>query len=375
MILCRSLGIGGTERQVVVLAKGLRQRGHHVGVLVFYGRGELECELHEHHVPVFDMQKAGRWDTVPFLLRCARAVREFRPTVLYGFLPTPNLLGLLLKPIVPGVPIVWGVRASNVDLSQYDSLSRLVFRAECSVSRFADLIICNSRAGLEYAAAHGFPRQKMIAIPNGIDVEHFRPDATSRFAVRAEWSVTRDKTLIGLVGRLDPMKDHATFFEAAAMLAARRPDLRFVCVGDGSEPYKSELRRVASGLGLDSKLIWAGDRRDMPAVYNALDVCVSASCTEGFSNTIAESMACGIPCVVTDVGDSALVVGHKGEIVPPRAPAALAEGLSRMLPQLSTEFAEAVRDQIVSRYSIETLISNTVEALYSVTPVLSANKR
>ena len=367
MILCRSLGVGGTERQIIILAKGLRQRGHRVGVLVFYGGGELEHELHEQNIPVFDMHKTGRWDTVPFLFRCAQAARRFKPTVLYGFLATPNLLGLLLKTVVARIPIVWGVRASNVDLSHYDWLSRLVFRAECGVSSFADLIICNSRAGLEYVAAHGFPRRNMIVIPNGIDVDRFRPDAALRVAVRREWSIARNEILIGLVGRLDPMKDHATFFQAAALLSKRRYNLRFVCVGDGPEPYKSLLFRIANDLGLTANLIWAGDRRDMSAVYNALDISVSASCTEGFSNTIAESMSCGVPCVVTDVGDSAHIVGHSGEIVPPHAPAVLAEALDRMLLRLNSELSKSGRDRVDSQFSVDALILRTIDALYSVT--------
>lgn len=366
LLLCRSLGIGGTERQIVVLAKGLRQRVHDVGVLVFYGQGELENELREHGIPVLDVRKTGRWDTLPFFVRCARAVRTFRPTVLYGFLAAPNILGLLLKILLPRTPIVWGVRASNVDLSQYDWLSRLAYRMECGASRLADLIICNSHAGLEYAAMRGFPRQKMMTIPNGIDVERFRPDAALRAVVREEWSIDRGETLIGLVGRIDPMKDHPTFFRAAALLAEQRPDVRFTCVGDGAEPYRSELRRLATRLGLDRKLIWVGDRSDIPAVYNALDICVSASCTEGFSNTIAESMACGVPCVVTDVGDSALIVGQVGEIVPPRSPVALAEGLHRMMQRLDMNLAQAARESIVRRFSIEALVSHTVEALSCV---------
>jgi glycosyltransferase involved in cell wall biosynthesis len=366
LLLCRALGVGGTERQVVGLAKGLQQRGHDIGVMVFYANGELEKELHQSNIPVFDMRKAGRWDAVPFFIRSLRTIRRLKPGVLYGFLATPNILTILLKPLLPRTAVVWGVRASNVDLDRYDWLSRLVYRVECFASRFADLIVCNSSAGLEYAAAHGFPRERMVAIPNGFDVERFKPDSLGRARVRQEWGITDREALIGLVARLDPMKDHPAFLHAAAMLARQRLDVRFVCVGDGPGAYKAEMHRLASELGLDHKLIWAGERSDMPAVFNALDILTSSSCTEGFSNTIAESMACGVPCVVTDVGDSALIVGETGEVVPPAMPAALCEGFRLMLARLAPNIRDAARASIVSRFTGDMSVITTLEALRRV---------
>lgn len=277
LLLCRSLGIGGTERQLVILAKGLHQQGHEVAVMVFYANGALEKGLHESGIPVFDLHKSGRWDVFPFFVRAAHVVWKLQPRVLYGFLGMPNILTVFLRPIVQRARVVWGVRASNVDLDRYDWLSRLSYRIECRFSRFADLIICNSRAGLEYAAAHGFPRGRMTVIPNGIDTERFKPDVAAREHIRTEWGIAERELLIGLVARLDPMKDHPTFLRAAAILAQERPDVRFVCVGDGSEPYKSELYHQANELRLDGRLIWASARHDMPVIYNALDFATSSS--------------------------------------------------------------------------------------------------
>jgi len=363
LLLCRSLAVGGTERQIIVLAKGLHQRGHEVTVMVFYPNGALVKELHESGIPVFDLRKSGRWDVFPFLVRVLRAVWKLKPRVIYGFLVTPNILTVFLKPIFPSARVVWGVRASNVDLDRYDWLLRLSCRIECWLSRFADLIICNSLAGLEYAAAYGFPRGRMTVIPNGIDTERFKTDAVARKRLRAEWGIAENEILIGLVARLDPMKDHPTFLRAAATLAQERLDVRFVCVGDGSEPYKGELHRLASELGLDGRLIWTGTRHDMPAVCSALDIATSSSYGEGFSNTIAEAMACGVPCVVTDVGDSALIVGDSGSVVPPSMPDALCEGFRLMLKRLGPDIQDAARSWIVNRHTNNVLVNNTVAVL------------
>ncbi|HEY9098809.1 MAG TPA: glycosyltransferase [Thiobacillus sp.] len=363
LFLVRSFDIGGAERQLVILAKGLHQQGHKVSVAVFYANGPLEKELHEIGIPIFNLRKSGRWDVFPFFMRLVRVVGKLRPQTIYGFLGIPNILTVFLKPLFPEIRMVWGVRASNMDLDRYDWVSRASYRVECWLSRFADLIICNSRAGLEYAAAHGFPRKNMTEIPNGIDTERFQPDAAARARVRQMWCIAENEILIGLAARLDPMKDHPTFLRAAAMLARARPDVRFVCVGDGPESYKAELHRLAIDLELDGKLIWAGGHSDMPAVFSALDIACSSSFSEGFSNTIAEAMACGVPCVVTDVGDSALIVAGTGIVVPPAKPEALYEGFLLLLEKLEPGLQGATRAAICNRFTDNALVTKTVAVL------------
>src|SRR5712692_4540998 len=117
----------------------------------------------------------------------------------------------------------------------------------------------------------------MIVIPNGIDTELFRPDKERGLRVRTGWGITENQKLIGIVARLDPMKDHRSFLKAASLLAGERADVRFVCVGDGPDDYRQELRALGQQLGLTDKIKWAERRDDMPAVYNALDILVSSS--------------------------------------------------------------------------------------------------
>jgi glycosyltransferase involved in cell wall biosynthesis len=134
-------------------------------------------------------------------------------------------------------------------------------------------------------------------------------------------------------------------------------------VGEGNEPYKSELVSLASKLNLDVRLKWIGPRFDMPAVSNAFDIACSSSSGEGFSNTIIEAMACGVPCVVTDVGDSAAIVGATGVVVPPSSPEALCDGFGLLLSRISAEVGMASRTSIQVRFSEERLVANTVDVL------------
>jgi glycosyltransferase involved in cell wall biosynthesis len=367
VFLCRSLNYGGTERQLIALSKGLSKLGHVVIVYTFYSGGQLEDELNQAKVTITALHKCGRWDVVGFMRRFINTLHEDQPQIIHGFLGMPNILSVLVKPLFPKTHVVWGVRASFMDLSHYDWLARLTYFLERLLSRFADFIIVNSHTGFEYAVAKGFPKKKLVIIPNGIDTERFCSDPQARQRIRSEWKIIGEQKLIGLVGRLDPMKDHPTFLKAAALLIRERKDVRFVCVGAGHKDYLQKLQYLEKELGLTEYLIWADSRDDMPSVYNALDIAVSSSSYgEGFSNVIGEAMACGLPCVVTNVGDSARIVGDTGVVVPPKSPEKLAEGLMLMLSRLKENGSDIklpVRNRIISEFALEKLIQTTSEVL------------
>ena len=366
VFLIRSLDIGGAQRQLIELATGLQRANWRVKVLVFYGGGELEADLLERGVRVQALGKGGRWDVVRFSYRLLRSLRRERPDVLHGYLDTPNLLGTVMKPFVPRMRVVWGVRASNMDLDHYDWLARLSFKLGCWLSRYADLVICNSAAGQQVHAAHGYPSKRIVVIPNGIDSERFKPDLGARTEMRRRWAVGDEDVLVGLIARLDPMKDHETFLRAAAAVMSDRPHVRFVCVGDGPQPYREKLRRLGSDLGLDNRLTWAGPRTDMPKVYNALDLAVlSSRWGEGFPNVVAEAMATGVPCVVTDVGDARYVVGDTGWVCAPHDPAELARALTvatASRPDLAAAGQRALR-RVKTEFSNERLTNATLQKM------------
>lgn len=364
--LTRSLEYGGAERQLAALALGLKARGDDVSIMMFYGGGPMEAELRQAGVPLIDLRKRGRWDLFALPLRLVKVLRRDRPDVVYSILPPQNLLAGLLRPAFRPTRVVWGIRASTFDLSGYDWLTRWSYTLERRLSSLPDLVIVNSQAGLNALIAGGFPVSKTRLVSNGIDCRRFRPDPGARQRVREEWGVADGEHLVGLVARFDPLKDPETFLNAAALLAAERKRSRFVCVGDGPAKITGQLRTLAQRLDLSDRMIWAGARNDMPAVYNALDVLCLSSISEGFPNVIGEAMACGVACVVTDVGDSARIVGGTGIVVPPRDPGALAEGWRRML-ELSAkdraELGDRVRSRIQEAFSIEALCRNVTQAL------------
>jgi glycosyltransferase involved in cell wall biosynthesis len=362
--LIRSLNIGGNERQLVELIKNLDKNAFEITIGLFYDEGILREELIAiKGVRLLPLFKSGRWDIIRFCTRLITVLHRLKPHILYSFLPDANLVGLISGRIARVKRIVWGVRASNMDVSRYDWLARTSLRLSAFLSRFPDAIIANSFAGIKFHRNIGYNTNRMMIIQNGINIDRFKPDHSAGLRVRDEWNIDEETIAIGLVGRFDPMKDHTTFLQAVKIFNQEERSVRFVCIGDGKEPYKSEIYSLCMTLGLNGSLIWAGERCDMTAVYNSMDIVTSSSSFgEGFPNVIGEAMACGVPCVVTDIGDSAIIVGETGIVVPPKDPQVLADGWRSMLKRLndkSYSIKEMARARIVSHYNSETFIQKT----------------
>ncbi len=363
LFLIRGLHLGGAERQLATLARALRHRGHQVEVAVFYAGGTLEEEVRAGGVPVHDLEKRGRWDVLGALVRLGRLVRSRRPDAVLAYMNLANLYSAGLRWLAPGVPVVWGIRSAMEDLRAYDWMSTLGSGLEVLAARAPDVIVANSEAARRHAVGRGMSERKLLVIPNGIDCEAFRPDPAGRERVRRGWGVPAGAPLVGMIARLDPVKGHPTFLRAAALLAAAREDVRFVCVGDGRPEYRSELFRLAGELGLGARLTWAGPCKADAAIHGALDVSVlSSDDGESFPNVIAEAMACGVPCVATDSGDASWIIGDTGVAVPPKDPAALAAGVSGLLARSGAQRAgdaRRARDRVVREFSVPTLVSRT----------------
>src|SRR5256885_1051280 len=338
LFLIHSLGFGGAERQLSYLASGLTQRGHEVSVAVFYPQGPYFAELREAGVRIVSLDKRGRWDLLSFTSRLSRLVRRERPDVLYGFMPMENLAALIVGRLVrPRIPVVWGIRASDVDAAVYGLLSTAVYKLQEWLLRAPDLVISNSHAAFANPGLK-VPPNRAVVIPNGIDVARFRPDTALHLAGRAILGIDGNGPIVAIVGRLDPMKGHECFLRAAGIVARHASDARFLVVGSGSHAYRLSMMRIADGLGIGGRLIWRDAFRDIEVIYNSIDVLVSSSIFgEGFPNVVAEAMACGAAVVACSVGDAARVMGTHGQLVPRANPEALAAAVLEALASRSVQ--------------------------------------
>jgi glycosyltransferase involved in cell wall biosynthesis len=366
LFFIRSLVVGGSQRQLVMLAEGLARRGHDAAIAVFYTGGEIDVARQPTGVRVLPLGKASRWDAIGPLVRLRRLMLAERPDVVYAFQPTQTALAALLLPGRLRARLVFGVRAAGMEVDRYDALSALTYRLEVALSRRADLIIANARAAHADATRRGMPADRIAVVANGIDTEIMRPDAAAGRAQRRSWGIADDAFVVGCVARFDPMKDHGTLLRAAAGFAREYSDARFVCVGDGPPGYRDTLRGLARSLGLADRLVWAGEMSDLTAVYNAFDIAtLSSAFGEGFPNVAGEAMACGVPVVGTDVGDVRAIVGEFGEVVAPKHPELLRAGWSRLRLRLAQEpgLREGARRAIVANFRVEAMVQRTEEAL------------
>ncbi len=366
----RGLNVGGAQRQLVTLARGLRRLGHLISVAVFYKGGVFEEELLSDGIRVHDLGKRGRWDMSTAIARLVGVIRKEQPQILHAYMPLANLCSAAMKPLFPNVKVVWGIRSSKDDRRARDWLDRLGPSLDRIASRWADAVVANSRAAERQAIARGMNSAKIVVIPNGIDCVRFRPAPEARAPQRRHWGISETTRVVGIVARLDPVKDHTTFIRAASRVVAVHPDVHFVCIGGGSPGYQLRLNEIASDLGVSGRFRWLGERRVTNEIYSALDVAVlSSNQGESFPNVIAEAMACGTPCVVSDSGDASLIVGDTGAVVPPGDPGALAHAILDVLERARSKesgLPGLARARIEQDYSVDLLVSRTERALKEV---------
>jgi glycosyltransferase involved in cell wall biosynthesis len=265
------------------------------------------------------------------------------------------------------VPVLWNIRQSLYDIAAERHLTSAVIRLGALLSRHPAAIIYNSRTAAQQHEAFGYHAGSRVVIPNGFDCQAFRPNGDARQKVRTELGIGNDAILIGLIARYHPMKDHAGFLHAAGLVARAHPGAHFLFVGKGVTKDELALLRTIEEERLGDCTFLLGERSDIPRLTAALDIACSASAWgEGFSNAIGEAMACSIPCVVTDIGDSAFLVADTGLSVPPRSPQALAYAIGRLIEagaEQRQRLGAAARLRIESEFSLP-VIARRYEELY-----------
>jgi glycosyltransferase involved in cell wall biosynthesis len=366
--LITSLNIGGAEQQMkhLVLASNCRQFEHFVVSMTDIG--PIGEELRNAQVKVYCLQMPLGKPTLAGLLRLWRIVRNSKPNVLHCWLYHSCLLGVLVGRLARVPKVVWSLLSANEDLSTYRFQTRIVVRSCAILSRFADAIIPNSATGGSLHESWGYFKEKMRVIPNGVNLDLFKPDPAARISVREELGIPSDAVLIGLFARYHPMKDHGTFLRAARLLYLGNANAHFVLVGGGVTVDNPELWRTVQESGLQVVVHLLGPRSDIPRLMASLDIGCLSSWSESSPFVICEAMACGVPCVVTDVGDARTTVGDTGAVVPPRQPEALAQALFSLVEteaKRRTALGQKARERVEGRFGLTRAVS-AYESLYQI---------
>jgi glycosyltransferase involved in cell wall biosynthesis len=353
------LSTGGAERMLLKLASGLNA-DIEPQVVSLGDRGDLAGRFESIGIPVLALGMRGVLDAPRALSTLASYFKRFRPDVVSTWLYHADLIGGLAARAAGRGAIAWNIRNGSLSARTTSRATRAVVRLNGRLSRSVPrTILCCSEAARDYHVGMGFDANRFQLIPNGFDLSEFRPDPEARASVRAELGLDSDAPVIGLVARWDPQKDHRGAIDAAVRLLANRPRTRFVLAGPGVDDANAMLRGWIEATGAANAFRLLGARTDVARLTAAFDVATSTSTYgEAFPNVLGEAMACGVPCVATDVGDAACIVGDTGRVVPPADGQALAAAWDSLLAMPVSERAALgtlARRRVLECYDLDAI--------------------
>ena len=318
------------------------------------------------NIPIYQMHLNRKFPNPLTLFKIKQIIRDENPDIVHTWMYAGILAGSLAV-CNSKIPVVWGLHHAELDPRHQKKTTTWTMKActHLSYNVPTKIVTCGESIRKNHIA-FGFDPEKMIVIPNGIDTQQFKPDPDASIELKKELGVDKEVKLVGIASRFHPIKDHANFLQAAAIVARQRADVHFILCGNEITPENTSLVDMINRVGLDHKCHLLGRRQDMPKLLAGWDVAVSSSRSEALSYALIEAMACGIPCVATDVGDTTYIINNYGIIVPSGSSEKLAKGILKILaldPKMLSVFKEGARQRIVAKFDIKE--SNTkIENLY-----------
>jgi glycosyltransferase involved in cell wall biosynthesis len=362
------LSTGGAETMLYkVLSKTNRLRFDPI-VVSLIDRGTLGDRIEALGIPVYTIGMKQGKPTPKSIWQFIHQIHQLKPDLIQGWMYHANLAAQLAATFtLKSVPVLWNIRHSIYSLNYEKPVTSAVIKILAKLSKFPKKILYNSKTGASQHEQLGYQFSKTLVIPNGFDPEIFMPSLEFRSSLLKELGLASDTFLIGRFARYHLMKDYANFLEAAAILLKDYPDVHFLLAGDGVNWDNQILCQLIHELKIVDRIHLLGDRQDIPRLTAALDIASSSSFYgEAFPNVIGEAMCCGVPCAVTDVGDSAWIVGNTGRVVPPKDSEALANAYKELIDLGSDgrkALGKAARCRIIESFSLNSVVAQ-YEKLY-----------
>ena len=346
-----SLNLGGAETMMCQIVEHTDRTRFEPIVVSLRPEGPLADRIRATGARLYCLDMGSYLQFPSAYAKLKSIMREVKPALVQTWMYHADFLGsLAARSLTTTPPVVWNVQHSSFCPKTTKLLSRWM-RVILSklAARWPDKIAVCSRTSIDLHASIGYPREKMVHIVNGADTVRFKPDEVARRDLRQALGLSEDARIIGMAGRNDPQKDYPNFFAAIREFQKSDQTTYFIACGAGVSTEEENLRTLRESCPAPEKIILLGPRQDMPRVYPAFDLAtLSSAYGEGLPLTLCEAIACGVPGVVTDVGDSADVIGDCGKVVPPSDPVALAKGWLEML-SLSAEEWRSLRQRARTR--------------------------
>lgn len=362
------LSVGGAELILLRLISKLNRDEFAPSLISLASDGPLVDRFRRLGIEVHSVEiPESRW-SLSGLGRLVRLIRKLDPDLIQGWMYHANLAAQIAK--TAGrlrAPVVWNIRGIHTDLRNERFSTAATIWLGARLSYLAKIVINNSHVSVAAHRQHlGYSESNVVVIPNGFDTEEYRPSSDARARLRATLGLTSDARVVGHVARLHPMKDHIALLRAAALLLRHEDNVHFVLMGEGVDS-SSQLSSLAEALGIRSHVHFLGRQESVAPLLPGCDlVTLTSAYGEAFPNALGEAMACGVPCVTTNVGDSAHIVGSTGAVVQPKDIAGLARHWREFLDlpvDVLAERGRQARDRILKEFSVESMVSR-YEALY-----------
>ncbi|MDZ8238332.1 MAG: glycosyltransferase [Nostoc sp. ChiQUE01a] len=364
------LSTGGAEVMLYKLLSRIDRQRFHPVVISLMDRGTWGDRIANLGIPVYTIDmKPGTLKLVN-IWRMVHIVNQLKPDLIQGWMYHGNLAAQFTKFFIfRQIPVLWNIRHSLHSLELEKTRTTTIIKLCARFSYLPKKIIYNSQNSSKQHEKIGYVFDKTCVISNGFETEKFTPSIEARLSVRSELNTPKNALLIGLIGRYHPIKDHFNFLQAAVLLLKNYSNVQFVLAGNKVDWENHLLSELIHELGLVKHIHLLGERHDVPRLTAAFDIASSSSSGEGFPNVIGEAMSCGVPCVVTDVGDSGWIIGDTGKVVPPRNPEALANAWQALIDigkEGRESLGKAARARVIKCFSLDSIVGE-YEALYENT--------
>lgn len=364
------LNVGGAELMLKRLVEYLNGNPSHCQVVVSLTNiGDIGAQLQARGITVHALGMRSPFNTPFAFWRLVQLLRVERPDVVQTWMYHADLIGGLAARIVGNCSIVWCIRSTAIPQGAL-SISFWLVRLCAFLSHFIpDKIICCANAAKTSHLKFLYSKNKIIVIPNGYNFSPLEDNALLSQKARCKLGVKNEEIVIGVVGRFDPLKDFHNFVSAAALVVAQRSDVKFLMVGRGNEWSNMTLRRWIENAGLIDNFYLVGQQTDVAYFLSAMDIFCLSSVKEAFPNVVVEAMAMGLPCVVTQAGDAADILGDDKFVVSVSDSISLAHSLLKVC-QLDSSNRKHIghrnAKRVREKYAIDGISQNYVDVYYGV---------
>lgn len=329
-----SSDVGGAEKMLEKLcAHDLKRKNV---VISLRPKGTIAFELEKLGIPVFSMNMTSGRQFFSITFKLHSLIKLIEPDIILTWLPHSNLIGGFSSLFTQNTKLIWSIRQTTIG-QDISFVSSMIIRIGGLFSRFLPkkIISCSIQAKKAHTRI-GYISGKITVIPNGFQIMDFEHMNQIRHSFREKLGMGNQDRLIGIVGRFDPIKDHKLFVDVASMVNKKYQGLKFIMVGRGLDDNNVDLVCWLKQAKIYQNTILVGEVANVSDYLSAMDIFCLTSRSEGFPNVVGEAMSMRVPCVVTDVGDAAYLVGNTGRVVPPNSKHEFTQGLIDIL-DLSVE--------------------------------------